>query len=275
MPNQANIERFESLLTSVNRPGIDKLLDFIRKSDFYTAPASTRFHGDREGGLLEHTLNVYDCLVGKKNSGVWAEKLKEYSDESLILVALLHDLCKTYMYGSELKNKKVFAPYSPFNTESFVYDHDKMLSAHNDPSKEMAYDFFPLNAEMISLNMGPLQRGTYSTSLITDEKWQGLITDYCSSNNLFSHNDYFSIDHEIVAPDQFLYDNSMILMSEMLEKNYREFAYENYLEVPDTEAMREVRSAYADILGDGNFTYAQDKLAVLMNIRNVSSAKCN
>ena len=59
----------------------------------------------------------------------------------------------------------------------------------------------------------------------------------------------------------------MILMSEMLEKNYREFAYENYLEVPDTEAMREVRSAYADILGDGNFTYAQDKLAVLMNIR--------
>lgn len=168
---------------------------------------------------------------------------------------------------SQLKNKKVFAPYSPFNTESFVYDHDKMLSAHNDPSKEMAYDFFPLNAEMISLNMGPLQRGTYSTSLITDEKWQGLITDYCSSNNLFSHNDYFSIDHEIVAPDQFLYDNSMILMSEMLEKNYREFAYENYLEVPDTEAMREVRSAYADILGDGNFTYAQDKLAVLMNIR--------
>ena len=109
MSNQANIERFESLLTSVNRPGIDKLLDFIRKSDFYTAPASTRFHGDHEGGLLEHTLNVYDCLVEKKDSGVWAEKLKEYSDESLILVALLHDLCKTYMYGSELKNKKVYS----------------------------------------------------------------------------------------------------------------------------------------------------------------------
>lgn len=109
MPNQANIERFESLLSSVNRPGIDKLLDFIRHSDFYTAPASSRFHGDHEGGLLEHTLNVYDCLVDKKNSGVWAEKLKEYSDESLILVALLHDLCKTYMYGSELKNKKVYS----------------------------------------------------------------------------------------------------------------------------------------------------------------------
>lgn len=109
MPNQANIERFENLLTSVNRPGIDKLLDFIRHSDFYTAPASTRFHGDHEGGLLEHTLNVYDCLVDKRNSGVWAEKLKEYSDESLILVALLHDLCKAYMYGSELKNKKVYS----------------------------------------------------------------------------------------------------------------------------------------------------------------------
>ncbi len=53
-----NIERFESLLLSCNRDGMDKLLEFIRKSDFYTAPASTRFHNCHEGGLLEHSLNV-------------------------------------------------------------------------------------------------------------------------------------------------------------------------------------------------------------------------
>ena len=61
-------ERFEKLLLSVNREGMDKLMEFIRKSDFYTAPASTRFHGAFEGGLLEHSLNVYDCL-DKKTSG--------------------------------------------------------------------------------------------------------------------------------------------------------------------------------------------------------------
>lgn len=60
-----NIKRFEELLVSVHRDGIDRLLDFIRKSDFYKAPASTRFHSSCEGGLLYHTLQVYDCLQRK------------------------------------------------------------------------------------------------------------------------------------------------------------------------------------------------------------------
>ena len=52
-------EEFIELLKSTNRDGIDKLLAWIEKSDFYKAPASTRFHGSYEGGLLEHSLNVY------------------------------------------------------------------------------------------------------------------------------------------------------------------------------------------------------------------------
>lgn len=56
------VEKFEKLLTSVKREGMDRLLEFIRKSDFYKAPASTRFHSCHEGGLLEHSLNVYTCL---------------------------------------------------------------------------------------------------------------------------------------------------------------------------------------------------------------------
>lgn len=101
-----NIERFEKLLLSVEREGINELLEFIRKSDFYTAPASTKFHNCHEGGLLEHSLNVYDCLADKRNSKVWAKALENTSDESIILVALLHDLCKTYYYTTEMRNKK-------------------------------------------------------------------------------------------------------------------------------------------------------------------------
>ena len=51
-----NIKSFEELLGSVNREGMDRLLEFIRKSDFYKAPASTRFHSSCEGGLLYHSL---------------------------------------------------------------------------------------------------------------------------------------------------------------------------------------------------------------------------
>ena len=55
-------EEFIELLRSTKREGIENLLNFLEKSDFYTAPASTRFHGNYDGGLLDHSLNVYDCL---------------------------------------------------------------------------------------------------------------------------------------------------------------------------------------------------------------------
>lgn len=100
------IEKFESLLLSVEREGIDNLLGFIRKSDFYTAPASTKYHSCHEGGLLEHSLNVYKCLTAKLDNPVWKDVLGVIPRESLIISSLLHDLCKTYFYVVEYRNKK-------------------------------------------------------------------------------------------------------------------------------------------------------------------------
>lgn len=105
---KTNIQRFEELLMSVKRDGIDSLMKFVRDSDFYTAPASTRFHLAEEGGLLQHSLHVYDCLKNKKNSPLWSDVLSDVSDETLIIVSLLHDVCKTYFYGSELRNQKTY-----------------------------------------------------------------------------------------------------------------------------------------------------------------------
>lgn len=106
----AMTREFESLLNEVARDGMDKLIDFIRKSDFYTAPASTRFHGSYEGGLLEHSLNVYKRLQEKMTTDpIWiqvAEK-KGYTRENYIVSALLHDICKTYYYAIEMRNKKI------------------------------------------------------------------------------------------------------------------------------------------------------------------------
>ena len=100
------IKEYEELLLSTNREGIDKLLEFIRKSDFYKAPASTRFHSCHEGGLLEHSLNVYKCLKEKENNPTWSKVLESIPKDSLIIVALLHDLCKTYFYVVDYRNKK-------------------------------------------------------------------------------------------------------------------------------------------------------------------------
>ena len=100
------IEEFENLLLSVEREGIENLLGFIRKSDFYTAPASTKYHSCHEGGLLEHSLNVYKCLVAKLDNPIWKDALAEIPKESLVVSSLLHDLCKTYFYVVEYRNKK-------------------------------------------------------------------------------------------------------------------------------------------------------------------------
>ena len=124
---EENIKRFEELLLSVERTGADKLMGYIRnKTDFYTAPASTRFHLACEGGLLQHSLNVYDCLIAKKESPVWKPILAEIPDESLIIMALLHDLCKTNFYVEGTKNQKTYEAEKVAAAEPWQRKHDQM-----------------------------------------------------------------------------------------------------------------------------------------------------
>ncbi len=96
-------EEFIKLLKETNREGIEKLLDFLEKSDFYKAPASTRFHGSKEGGLLEHSMKVYEILKQKVATSVLPI---EISDESIRIIALLHDICKTNFYKVDYRNAK-------------------------------------------------------------------------------------------------------------------------------------------------------------------------
>lgn len=121
---EENKERFEKLLSSVQRDGIDKLIAYIRKTDFYTAPASTRFHLACEGGLLQHSLNVYDCLIAKKEAPLWKDVLQDISEESIILISLLHDLCKTSFYVAGTKNQKTYDPGKVAVAEAWQVKHD-------------------------------------------------------------------------------------------------------------------------------------------------------
>ena len=105
-----NIKTFEKLMAQVKRPGMDRLMDYIRNSDFYQAPASTRYHLSEPGGLLQHSLNVYYTLTAKRQSPLWGAILKSIPEESLILCALCHDFCKINYYKRIEKSKKCRAP---------------------------------------------------------------------------------------------------------------------------------------------------------------------
>ena len=94
-------EKYIELLKSVNREGMDNLIKFLESTDFFKAPASTRFHGNFEGGLVEHSLKVYEILSQK------VKDLKlDYSEETIITIALLHDICKANFYKIDYRNAK-------------------------------------------------------------------------------------------------------------------------------------------------------------------------
>ena len=94
--------------THITREGADKLLDYLtNKSDFFTAPASARYHSAYAGGLCDHSVNVYHCLADYLSRPRVQELYGlEYTDESIAIVALLHDLCKIGCYKLGSRNVK-------------------------------------------------------------------------------------------------------------------------------------------------------------------------
>ena len=94
-------EEFLSIFRQhVTRPGAERLLDWLdTKTDFFTCPASTRFHGACEGGLCMHSLNVYHALHDRFFT-------EGESEESYAICALLHDLCKANYYKVSTRNVK-------------------------------------------------------------------------------------------------------------------------------------------------------------------------
>ena len=93
----------------IHRDGADKLLEYLmsERSDFFTAPASTKFHGDYDMGLVTHSVNVYHCLKDYlARARCLSEYKMNYSDETIALVALLHDVCKINCYHKYLRNVK-------------------------------------------------------------------------------------------------------------------------------------------------------------------------
>lgn len=138
----------------ITREGCEKLFDFIEKSDFYSAPASTRFHSSVETGLMRHSLLVMICLLQKKKNPVWVDFLKDYTEETLVLVSLFHDLCKTYFYSPTWKNVKVYKDNGSkqdaggrfdWETQQSFEVNDKYPLGHGEKSCYFLTKFIDLN----------------------------------------------------------------------------------------------------------------------------------
>ena len=162
-----NKESFIGLLKKIKRPDaqIEGLINKLEKSDFFTAPASTNYHSSYEGGLCKHSLNVYEQLVKLCNIEYPKKKVEEtkedgsveikyentcpYSEETLIIVSLLHDISKMNFYETSLRNVKnekgewVQVPFIKTKEakDRFIY------STHGANSEFMVRTFIPLTIE--------------------------------------------------------------------------------------------------------------------------------
>jgi len=150
-----NYIRFKEMLISTDRPGIKELIEFIDSTDFKTAPASTIYHCDFDGGLCQHSLNVHMNL----NFLIKAYSL-DYSDDSVILVSLLHDLSKTNFYEKYFKNQKLYSDNGSKHDDNGSFDWVSVLSYkikdpelrdlggdHGTNSFLLANDYIKLNRE--------------------------------------------------------------------------------------------------------------------------------
>ncbi len=141
-------EFLEIYRANIHREGADALLEYLTdKSDFFTAPASARFHGAYPGGLCEHSVNVYDCLKDYLERPRVAELYGlEYSPETVAIVALLHDLCKVGCYRAGTRNVKNEATGQWDKVPTFFYD-DPIPYGHGEKSVYIISAYLRLTRE--------------------------------------------------------------------------------------------------------------------------------
>ena len=144
----ADKEEFIKIYTEkITRDGSERLLNFLEKSDFFTAPASTRFHGAYEGGLLRHSLNVYECLTAYlARERVQQKYGLNVSEETAAIVALLQDLCKVDLYTISTSNQK--NKYTgQWETVPYYTINDTLPYGHGEKSVYMISGFMKLSRE--------------------------------------------------------------------------------------------------------------------------------
>lgn len=133
-------EKMLELLKSINREGMDKLILFLEKTDFFEAPASTRFHGCYEGGLVEHSIKVYEILSDKIDKSDL-----EIESDTIKIVALLHDICKLNYYKVEYRNAK--NKNGEWEKVPYYTVDDTIPYGHGEKSVMMLSEFISLTNE--------------------------------------------------------------------------------------------------------------------------------
>ena len=176
----SKIKLFKQIVAdNIQRDGIENLMEWLEnETDFFKAPASTRYHGSYEGGLLEHSLNVYDRLLWEMEKLIGQGWEEIYSPETIAIVALFHDLCKIDRYILVEKwRKDSEGKWESY--DAYDYNREKSEMGHGAQSVFYLQKFIQLSeveAQAIYWHMGAYDISPYSTLAHCSEtfKWNPL-----------------------------------------------------------------------------------------------------
>ena len=164
--------RFLSIYTEkIKRAGADKFLEWLNKTDFFTAPASTRYHLAEPGGLVAHSVHVYERLRSiylaekindlKDCGDAVAAGLSDAEEETIAICGLLHDICKVNFYKAGTRNVKNETTGQWEKVPCYTIE-DQLPYGHGEKSVYIIGGFMRLTREeamAIRWHMGPWQDG--------------------------------------------------------------------------------------------------------------------
>lgn len=213
------------------------------------------------------------------------DDFKEYDiypqDFPAVLAKLIYDGNDNTIWikTSTKKSSHVYAPYGTENFGGLSYNKDLTISPVGGKKGEASYKFFPVDIDTISKEVEAINqsnhdlREVFSTSEIRDKQCREKVLKYCTENNLITYDDFFSIDYDIPYNRQYVLDNGDTIMAQLLQNSYKDFVYKNYLDVPNTKAIQEVKEAYSDIL-KGDISTVKGRIDILTAIKKKMQAEC-
>lgn len=141
---EAKEEFIEIFKKNVTREGAESLLEFLENSDFFTAPASSKFHSNFAGGLVQHSINTYKRFKNLIENEYGKNYQEKISDESIAIISLLHDVCKVNIYKEDFRNVKVEGEW--VKVPYFTIE-DNLPYGHGEKSVYMISGFMKLTRE--------------------------------------------------------------------------------------------------------------------------------
>ena len=207
-------EQFIKLYTNnIKRDDSDRLLQYLEDNGFFDAPASTKYHGNYEGGLAEHSVNVYYALIDVLTMIYGSEFRKMYNDETIAIVSLLHDLCKIDKYKKAYKNVKDNDTGIWEQIECFEYNNDQVRLGHGSASVYIIQDYMKLTPEekqAIHWHMGAFDTSQYNSTWDLGNAYQNntlafalhladMVATYVDENEKFKP---IPLEEEVTANDK-------------------------------------------------------------------------